>query len=144
MRTLHPVAGTLALAIILAFWLSTALTEISGSSEAIRTVKLAIPWGFLVLAPALAVTGFSGFRMGAKWKHPLVAAKKKRMPLIALNGLLILVPCALVLRHFALSNDYGGVFYAVQALELCAGALNITLLAKSFRNGLQLKRRVAA
>lgn len=77
MRTLHPVAGTLALAIILAFWLSTALTEISGSSEAIRTVKLAIPWGFLVLAPALAVTGFSGFRMGAKWKHPLIAAKKK-------------------------------------------------------------------
>lgn len=144
MRTLHPVAGTLALAIILAFWLSTALTEISGSSEAIRTVKLAIPWGFLVLAPALAVTGFSGFRMGAKWKHPLVAAKKKRMPLIALNGLLILVPCALVLRHFALSNDYAGVFYAVQALELCAGALNITLLAKSFRNGLQLKRRLAA
>ncbi|MBG0509106.1 hypothetical protein I3J13_10055 [Agrobacterium sp. MOPV5] len=144
MRTLHPVAGTLALAIILAFWLSTALTEISGSSEAIRTVKLAIPWGFLVLAPALAVTGFSGFRMGAKWKHPLVAAKKKRMPLIALNGLLILVPCALVLRHFALSNDYGRVFYAVQALELCAGALNITLLAKSLRNGLQLKHRLAA
>ena len=144
MRTLHPVAGTLALAIILAFWLSTALTEISGSSEAIRTVKLAIPWGFLVLAPALAVTGFSGFRMGAKWKHPLIAAKKKRMPLIALNGLLVLVPCALVLWHFALSNDYSGVFYAVQALELCAGALNITLLAKSFRDGLQLKRRLAA
>src|SRR5690606_28272526 len=83
---------------------------------AIRAVKLAIPWGFLVLAPALAITGFSGFRMGAKWKHPLVAAKKKRMPLIALNGLLILVPCAFVLRHFALSDDYGGVFYAVQAL----------------------------
>ncbi|KJF74045.1 hypothetical protein [Agrobacterium arsenijevicii] len=143
MKTLHPVAGTLALATILAFWLSTAFTEISGSSEAIRAVKLAIPWGFLVLVPALAVTGFSGFRLGARWKHPLVATKKKRMSIIALNGLLILVPCALVLRHFALSNDFGAAFYAVQALELCAGALNITLLGRSFRDGLRLKRRLA-
>jgi hypothetical protein len=143
MKTLHPVAGTLALATILTFWLSTALTEIFGSTEAIRTVKLAIPWGFLVLVPALAVTGFSGFRLGSRWRHPAVAAKKKRMPFIALNGLLVLVPCALILRQLAMAGEFGTAFDAVQTLELCAGAINIVLMGLNFRDGLRLKRRTA-
>lgn len=143
MKTLHPVAGTLALATILTFWLSTALTEILGSTEAIRTVKLAIPRGLLVLVPAIAVTGFSGFRLGGKWRHRAVAAKKKRMPLIALNGLLVLVPCALILRQLAMAGEFGTAFYAVQALELCAGAINIVLMVLNFRDGLRLKRRIA-
>jgi len=144
MRILHPVAGTLALATILVFWFSTALAELSGSTETLRATKLAIPWGLLILVPTLAFTGISGFRLGSKWKHPTVAAKKKRMPVIALNGLLVLAPCALLLRQLALADDFGAVFYAVQAVELCAGALNITLMALSFRDGLRLRRRLAA
>ncbi|WP_117193837.1 hypothetical protein [Rhizobium terrae] len=144
MRTLHPVAGTLALAITLVFWISTAASEISGNPDMIRAVKLAIPWGLTVLVPAIAFTGFSGFRLGAKWKHPAVGAKKRRMPFIALNGLLILVPCALVLRQLALAGEFGMIFHAVQALEFCAGAINISLLGMSFRDGLRLKRRIGA
>lgn len=106
-------------------------------------MKLAIPWGLTILVPALAFTGVSGFRLGGKWKHPAVTAKKKRMPIIALNGLLILVPCALTLRQLALADDFGTVFYGVQALELCAAAANIALMGLSFRDGLKLKRRLA-
>lgn len=91
--------------------------------------------------PAIALTGISGFRLGSKWKHPAVAAKKKRMPFIALNGLLVLVPCALVLRHLALLGEFGATFYAVQALELCAGAANIVLMSLNFRDGLRLRRK---
>lgn len=121
MKTLHPVAGTLALATILAFWISTALSELSRSSDAIRAVKLAIPWGLLILVPALAVTGYTGFCLGARWKSSIVTAKKNRMPAVALNGLLVLVPSALMLRQLAVSNSFGAIFYTVQAVELIAG-----------------------
>ena len=86
-------------------------------------------------------TGFSGFRLGGRWKHPVVTAKRRRMPVIALNGLLVLVPCAFVLRHFAIDGALGTTFYAVQALELCAGALNIALISLNFRDGLRLRRK---
>ncbi len=144
MKTLHPVAGMLALATILAFWLSTAVAETIGTIEVVRAVKLAIPWGLLVLVPALALTGVSGFRIGGRWKSPIVAAKMRRMPFIALNGILVLVPCALVLRHFALAGDFGTVFYLVQALELAAGAVNICLMALNVRDGMRLGRRLRA
>jgi len=94
------------------------------------------------LLPALALTGASGFRLGGKWKHRAVAAKKKRMPIIVLNGLLVLATCALTLRQLALSDDFGTAFHVVQAVELCAGAVNIALMGLSFRDGLRLKRRI--
>lgn len=141
MKALHPVAGALALATTLLFWLSTVLSELFGGPEAIRLVKLAIPWGLLLLVPALAVTGFSGFRLGRRWKRPVVTAKRKRMPVIALNGLLVLVPCAFALRHLTIDGALGTTFYAVQALEVCAGALNITLISLNFRDGLRLRRK---
>ena len=66
-RIVHPVAGALALALatIATFWLSTALSELFASQSAVVAVKTAIPWGFLVLVPALAATGGSGFALAA-------------------------------------------------------------------------------
>jgi hypothetical protein len=74
-----------------------------------------------------------------------VDAKKKRMPLIAANGLLVLLPCALLLNHWAAAGSFGAAFYAVQALELAAGALNLTLMGLNMRDGLRLtgRRRAA-
>lgn len=141
MKRLHPVAGALALATILTFWLSTAITELSGDTEAIRIVKSLIPYGFAILIPAIALAGASGMRLGGKWRSPLVTAKKRRMPFIAVNGLLVLIPSALALRHLALAGDFGPAFYAVQALELAAGAVNIGLLGLNMRDGFRLRRR---
>jgi hypothetical protein len=56
----HPVAGTLALLTIATFWLSTVLVELFASPATVTAVKMAIPWGFLWLVPALAATGGSG------------------------------------------------------------------------------------
>ena len=58
-----PVAGLVALLTIATFWLSTALSELFGSTAAVTAVKTAIPWGFLLLIPALAAVGGSGFAM---------------------------------------------------------------------------------
>jgi hypothetical protein len=63
LKIVHPVAGVLAILTIATFWLSTALAELSGSGPVVVAVKTAIPWGFLLLIPALATAGGSGFAL---------------------------------------------------------------------------------
>lgn len=142
LKRLHPIAGVIGLVMILTFWLSTAVSELSGNIDLIVAVKRAIPWGFILLIPALIATGASGFRLGGKAKAPLILAKKARMPFIAANGILLLVPSALVLRHLAIEGQFGTLFVVVQAVELCAGALNVVLMSLSMRDGLRLKGRL--
>ncbi|WP_417609549.1 hypothetical protein [Parasphingorhabdus sp.] len=146
-KIIHPVAGVVALLTILTFWLSTALSEIFASVSVITTVKTMIPWGFLILIPALMATGGTGFQLGKKMRGPVLAAKKKRMPFIAANGILILIPSALYLSSKAQAGAFDAGFYAVQALELLIGAVNITLLGLNLRDGLimtgRLRRKAA-
>lgn len=142
LRIVHPVAGALALLIITTFWLSTALAELFGSPEVVVAVKTAIPWGFLLLIPTLVAAGGSGFALSKGQRAGLVGAKLKRMPLIAANGILVLVPSALFLASKARIVEFNISFYAVQALELMAGAANITLLGLNMRDGLKLKGRI--
>lgn len=137
-KIIHPVAGALALLCIAAFWLSTALSESLGSPEAVRAVKMAIPWGFVLLIPALAATGGSGFSLAKGQRGGLVEAKLRRMPWIAANGVLVLIPSALFLAHKASMGAFDGTFYVVQALELAAGAVNIVLLGLNMRDGLRM------
>lgn len=140
-KVIHPVAGAIALLTIATFWLSTALSELFASEAAAIAVKTAIPWGLLILVPALAAAGGSGFVLAKGWRTGLVGAKAKRMLLIAANGILVLVPAALFLAYKAGHAEFDGVFYAVQALELVAGAANISLLGLNMRDGLKMKGR---
>jgi hypothetical protein len=109
------------------------LLALDGSHRAVRvqvvvtTVKTAIPWGFLLLIPALAAAGGSGLALAKGRRAGLIGAKVKRMPLIAANGILVLIPAALFLASKARVVEFDTSFYAVQALELVAGAANITL-----------------
>lgn len=140
-RIIHPLAGAVALTMIAAFWLSTVLTELFASHESIAMVKTAIPWGFLLLIPALAVTGGSGFFLAKERRAGLIGAKIKRMPFIAGNGILVLIPAALFLASKANAAEFDTTFYAVQTLELIAGATNIVLLGLNMRDGLRMKGR---
>ena len=146
-KIIHPIAGVVALLTILTFWLSTALSEIFASVSVVTTVKATIPWGFLILIPALMAAGGTGFQLGKKMRGPVLAAKKKRMPFIAANGILILIPSALYLSSKAQDGAFDAGFYAVQALELLFGAVNITLLGLNLRDGLimtdRLRRKAA-
>lgn len=142
-KILHPIAGGLALSIVMLFWISTALSELFLGTEAVVTVKTLIPYGFIILIPALAAAGGSGFSM--RRRGALVAAKARRMPIIAANGVLVLIPSALFLAMKAGAGEFDVAFYAVQAVELVAGAVNIALLGLNMRDGLRLRgRRVAA
>ncbi len=140
-KIIHPISGTVALITILSFWLSTIWSEAFGSEQAVTMVKSLIPYGFLILVPALMATGGSGFRLGKRMRGPLIDAKKKRMPLIVSNGILILIPSALYLSFKPQTGAFDMSFYVVQAIELMAGAVNITLLGLNMRDGLRLSRR---
>ncbi|MCT8267593.1 hypothetical protein NYQ83_09955 [Afifella sp. JA880] len=139
-RKLHPMAGGAAFLIILTFWTSTVIAELFGSEAAILAVKTAILWGMLALIPAMAAVGMSGFRLGARSRHPRIAAKRRRMPVIAANGLFVLVPCAFFLQAKAAAGDFSGSFFAVQGIELLAGGLNLALIGLSLRDGLLVAR----
>ena len=137
-RIIHPIAGLIAFLTIATFWLSTAISELFGSAATVTAVKTAIPWGFFLLVPALAATGGSGFFLSKGQRQGVVGRKLKRMPIIAANGLLVLVPAALFLAAKAKAGEFDATFYTVQALELLAGAVNLTLLGLSMRDGLAL------
>ena len=142
-KTIHPLAGALAILTIATFWISTVFSELFGSQAVITSVKTAIPWGFLLLVPALAAAGGSGFALARERRAAaLVASKMKRMRVIAANGILILIPSALFLASKARAGEFDPGFYAVQALELVAGATNLALLGLNMRDGLKLTGRL--
>jgi hypothetical protein len=143
-RRIHPAAGLLALATILVFWTGTVTAELFGGPEAIAAVKRAILWGLLLLVPAMIAAGTTGTLLAGSRVAPFVLAKKKRMPFIALNGVLVLVPSAFTLDHLAAAGSFGTTFVAVQAIELIAGIANITLLTLNARDGFRLGRRSSA
>ncbi|GAA2886244.1 hypothetical protein GGQ99_004897 [Aminobacter niigataensis] len=140
---LHAAAGAVALLTITCFWIATAAAELTGSAETIAAVKAAILAGMVVLIPAMMVAGASGFSLGRGWKSPVVQQKKRRMRIVAANGLLVLLPSAYVLAGWAETGRFDAAFFAVQALELAAGAVNITLLSLNMRDGLALRRKPA-
>ena len=141
---IHLISGSLALMTILTFWLSTTLLELFGTTDQVIWIKTAIPWGLLVLIPALAATGGSGMALGKTRSDPIIVAKKRRMQVIAAVGLLVLVPSAFFLAWKAGRGEFDVAFYVVQGLELAAGALNLALLSLNFRNGLIASGRIGA
>ena len=66
----------------------------------------------------------------------------KRMRFIAINGIGILIPCAILLNNWAASGRFDTPFYAVQGVELLAGAVNIGLMGLNIRDGLLLAGRL--
>ena len=141
---LHGFFGTVALLCIATFWVSTAISEAFLSQDSVTAVKNAILAGMWLLIPAMAATGGSGFALAGARRGRLVEAKARRMKIVAANGLLVLLPSAFVLASWANAGRFDGAFYALQALELLAGAANITLLALNMRDGLRLVGRLPA
>ena len=137
------VAGIAATLTIAIFFLSTVLVELFGSHEAVATVKqLIVLPGLFILVPAIAATGGSGFIISSSRKGRLVDNKKKRMPFIAANGILVLIPCAIALNRWAEAGSFDTTFYAIQAIELLAGSTNLVLMGLNIRDGLRMSGRL--
>ncbi len=140
---LHAAAGCVALLTVSCFWISTVAAELTGNAEIVGAAKAAVLAGMAVLLPALIIAGASGFSLGRGWKRPVVQHKKRRMRIIAANGLLVLLPSAYLLAGWAAEGRFDMAFIIVQTLELAAGAVNIALLSLNMRDGLALRRKPA-
>lgn len=138
---IHAIASTVAFITILAFWSATVWSEIFGSDETITQVKGAIAWGVLLLIPSMVAVGISGNLLGKGRTTPPLTIKRKRMAIVAANGILVLVPSALFLASRSNAGMIDEIFYGVQALELAAGTINMLLMGKNIRDGLMLSKR---
>ena len=140
---LHALAGTAEMLIIASFWISTLVSEVFMSHTAVAEVKHGILFTLFLLVPLMAVTGGSGFSLGkmkkgiSSWDRVL-DRKKMRMAIIVVNAFLVMIPVAFFLNGKAASGEFDAVFYAVQALELLAGGVQLALMRLNFRDGLKL------
>jgi len=88
----------------------------------------------------MGATGGSGLKLAGSSRAPVIVMKKRRMAIIAANGIGVLVPSAMFLAWRAANGTFDTWFYAVQTLELTAGALNFALLAANARTGRRMTR----
>ncbi|MCP5093856.1 MAG: hypothetical protein GY949_23375 [Gammaproteobacteria bacterium] len=126
-----------------AFFLSTLFVLIQGEPESIALVKsLIVMPGIFIFIPAIAVAGATGFSFSTSKSGGLVGQKRKRMPLIGINGFLILLPAAIVLNQWASVGSLDTKFYLLQALELVAQGFNITLMIMNIRAGRKITKSI--
>ena len=143
LKHLHLIAGLLGTLSIAVFLLSTIIVELFGSPDMVAIVKSRIVMpGLFILVPAIAATGGSGFALSKSWKGRLIEAKKKRMPFIVGNGLLVLLPSALFLDRWASAGVFDSTFDLVQGVEILAGTANLILMGMNIRDGLRLSGRL--
>jgi len=141
-QLVHRTAAITATLCIGTFFISSVFVELFGSPAMIATVKsLIVTPGLFILVPAVAITGGTGFSLAAKRKGGLIDKKKKRMPFIGANGILILLPAAIYLDHLAASGQFEMSFYLVQGLELFIGGVNFVLMSLNIRDGFKLSGR---
>ena len=134
-RTLHKLASLAALGLIGSFFLSTVTVELFGSFEAVAVVKRSILYGIFLLVPLMATAGITGNVLAKGKEGPLIREKKRRMPLIALNGMVVLIPAAYWLDTLASQGVFSRVFYSIQGIELFFGGLNIYWMTKNVLAG---------
>jgi len=136
---IHKIASLVATVCIATFFTSTVLVEVFGSEDMVAFVKsLIVMPGIFILIPAMAITGATGFALAKERKGRVVEAKRKRMPIIALIGMFILLPAAIYLNSWAAEGMFDTKFYMLQVIELVAGAINLTLMIKSMKDGKKL------
>ena len=142
-KIIHRTAAVTATLCIAVFFSSYILVELFGSQDSIAMVKnMIVMPGLFILVPAIAATGGTGFALGKNRKGHLVEIKRKRMPFIGANGLLVLLPAAITLDQWAAAGAFDTKFFVVQGFELIAGAINLTLMGMNMRDGLKLSGRL--
>lgn len=139
LTNVHRFAALLAFVFIAAFMTATLIAELFLTHTNVAEVKQAIVYALFMLVPLLMITGGSGFALAKGRIAALISAKRRRMPLIALNGLLVLVPLAVFLNLKAAQGEFDAVFYSAQVIELVAGAANLWLIGLNTRDGLRLR-----
>ena len=143
LKQIHRSSSLIATLLIATFFVATLVAELFGTLEHIKEVKqLTVMPGLFLLIPCVAAAGITGNLMTRGRKGNLLSTKKRRLLIVAATGLFVLLPAALWLRHLALQNNFGALFYLLQAAELLAGASNLMLMGLNIYDGMKLAGRV--
>jgi len=67
---------------------------------------------------------------------------RQNKPVIAATGLLVLMPCAIVLNQWTSAGSFDRRFYFVQVIELIAVAINLALMGLKTRDCPHLSGRL--
>ena len=135
---IHAAAGAAAFLVILSFQTATIIAETLAVPAFIAAVKTGIVFGLLVLIPMMAVAGATGRRLVSPSPGASAMRKLRRLALAASNGVLVLVPSA---TWKARAGMLDAPFFAVQALELAAGLVNLILIGLNMRDGFAMTGR---
>jgi hypothetical protein len=120
---LHAVPGALAIALVAIFLGSTLVSELLLGPAAVVAVKTGIVYAMSLLIVSMVATGASGTKLASGRAGSMIDAKRRRMKIIAANGLLLMLPSALFLYFRAIAGAFDTAFYSVQMLELLGGSL---------------------
>jgi hypothetical protein len=133
-------AGMVAMLIIVTFMTATLYSEVSGDASMVLQVKrnIAFP-GIEILLLFMVMAGGTGRSLAKNFSNRAVLLKMKRMRIVALNGLLILIPCAFLLARWAEYEPHSLRFYFVQAIEIFAGSVNLVMLILNMKAGIKLR-----
>lgn len=137
---IHKISGLIAFILIASFFVSSLFVDMFGNRTAVINVKSYIFVAIWLLIPLMAITGMTGMKMAPKVTSGPIGAKKKRMPFVALNGLLVLLPAAYFLKDMAINGEFNSLFYTLQTIELLAGFINLSLMALNIRDAMSLKK----
>ncbi len=140
---IHLAAAVGALALIATFLVSSAVTELTGSAGDVHSLRQRIVLGLPLLIGCLAAAALTGRRLARNSRAAVIRRKQRRMQVVAAIGIIMLVPCALILDARTAGASAGSVVIALEIAETLAGALNLTLLLLNFRDGRGITRRRA-
>src|SRR5260370_23354431 len=94
---IHLTAAVGALALITTFLVSSAVTELAGNAAAVHNLRQWIVFGLPLLVGCLAAAALTGRRLARKSRAAVIRRKQRRMQAVAALGIVVLVPCALLL-----------------------------------------------
>lgn len=139
--TIHRIFALLSFFTIISFWCSTIIVELFFHPEGVSFIKSLIVYpGLFILVPALITTGITGNLLAkSSAKKNLIKRKKSRMPIIAIFGIFILIPCAIYLNYLASISLFDVRYYLIQGLEIIIGGTNIYLMGKNILDSFQIK-----
>lgn len=133
-KSLHKIAGTLALLIILAFFSFSLYAEFKDDHHLIKMVKTGILYGVALLFLIMPATGITGRKLAGQGTSPIIGIKMKRMKLIVANAF-ILISLAITLYYRAVNGMIDQTFMVIQVVELAFGLTNAVFLALMIRDG---------
>ncbi len=137
---IHLTAAVGALALITTFLVSSAVTELAGNAAAVHNLRQWIVFGLPLLVGCLAAAALTGRRLARKSRAAVIRRKQRRMQVVAALGIVVLVPCALILDALTAGASAGAVVTGLVLTEMLAGAINLTLLLLNVRDGRSLSR----